>query len=182
LIQLNPFAAGALAPNQASSGATLYLASQGSGSLTFTVTAGDVRLDQVRFQIWAPDQNALLAESFVPVRYHFVAQAPGLNAPAQLAPPPDSVVGPYPHATTLRWSGVPGAARYGVQIDFLHYCEPGRWCTEAATGNYGQVEATGTQYTFDFAWAQPVRWRVWAIDTQGRPGPKSPWWGFRYSP
>jgi hypothetical protein len=181
-IQLQPFAGGALAPNRATSDATLYLASQGRGSLTFTVTAGDVRLDQVRFQIWTPDQNALLAENFVPARYHFVAPAVGLSTPTQLAPPPDSLVGPYPHATTLRWSEVPGAARYAVQIDFLHYCQPGRWCTETATGNYGQVEAAGTQYTFDFGWAQPVRWRVWAIDAQGRPGPRSPWWEFRYTP
>ena len=182
VIQLHPFAAAALVPNQATSDATLYLASQGRGSLTFTVTAGDVRLDQVRFQIWTPDQNALLYENFVPVRYHFVAPAVGLNAPTQLAPPPDSVVGPYPHATTLRWSEVPGAARYAVQIDFLHYCQPGRWCSEAWAGNYGQVEAAGTQYTFDFGWAQPVRWRVWAVDALGRPGPKSPWWEFRYTP
>jgi hypothetical protein len=181
IVQLHPFAAGTLAPNQATSGATLYLASQGRGSLTFTITAGDVRLDRVRFQMWTPDQTALLYENFIPVSYRFVPLAVGLSAPAQLDPPHGDVVGPYPRAVTLQWSPVPGAVRYGVQLDPLNYCQTGKWCTEVAMASYGQYEATWTQYTFDFGWALPTRWRVWAVDAQGRAGPRSPWWEFRYS-
>jgi hypothetical protein len=36
-------------------------------------------------------------------------------------------------------------------------------------------------YTFDFVGAQPGRWRVWALDKNGKPGQKSPWWTFHYT-
>lgn len=36
-------------------------------------------------------------------------------------------------------------------------------------------------YKFDFVGAQPGRWRVWAVDNEGREGEKSPWRTFTYT-
>jgi hypothetical protein len=39
---------------------------------------------------------------------------------------------------------------------------------------------TETSFEFDFIGAQPGRWRIWAIDKDGREGFKSPWRVFIY--
>jgi hypothetical protein len=42
------------------------------------------------------------------------------------------------------------------------------------------TKLNSTSYEFGFAGAQPGRWRVWAVDKDGREGFKSPWRTFVY--
>ena len=66
-----PFAGGALAPNYAASGSSLYPTGSGSGSGSFTIASGDVTVDRIRFQMLSADQSRVLFEGFIPVHYQF---------------------------------------------------------------------------------------------------------------
>jgi hypothetical protein len=60
---------------------------------------------------------------------------------------------------------VPGASFYKVEIQFQ---SGSNWSP------LGPVKSTRTiTHTFDFVGAQPGRWRVWAVDGEGKEGPKS---------
>ena len=109
-----------------------------------------------------------------------------LPAPAQLNPADGAVFDYYPRATKLEWSPVEGAVSYSVEVDF---------CSERGRDRSGCVNPqplkmlnnpatkgiVGTTYEFDFVGAQPGRWRVWAVDAEGREGFKSPWRRFVYN-
>lgn len=82
----------------------------------------------------------------------------------------------YPRTTKLDWNPVSGAVSYKIQIQ---YCSPAG-CNVWAV-NYPIVSTIATDYTFNFVGAQPGRWRVWAIDTNGKESLKSSWWNFRYT-
>jgi hypothetical protein len=103
------------------------------------------------------------------------------TAPRQLSPADGATFSSYPRTTTLRWQPLAGAARYSVEIDCLHCCESGRWCSEVGRPWKVVPNLTTTTYTFNFVGAQPGRWRVWAMDSQGRAGAKSPWRTFTYT-
>jgi hypothetical protein len=113
--------------------------------------------------------------------YVFGKAPQGLAAPVQLAPANGAVFNNYPRKTTLVWKPVPGAAKYAVEIDCMSCCQAGKWCTDAGTTWKVVQNINANQYTFDFVGAQPGRWRVWAIGPNNQPGPKSPWWEFRYT-
>ena len=66
-----PFANGARAPNYAASGSPIYPVGEGNGSASFTISSGEVTVDQIRFQVWTADQNQLLDEWFITVNYRF---------------------------------------------------------------------------------------------------------------
>ena len=111
---------------------------------------------------------------------------PGLHLPAppQLAPEDGATYNHYPRSTKLEWSPVDGAVSYSVEID---YCQGGRGKRECVDphlltlkSNPSMQGVTGTEYQFRFIGAQPGRWRVWAIDKDGREGFKSPWRLFFY--
>jgi YVTN family beta-propeller protein len=102
-------------------------------------------------------------------------------APVQLAPADGTVFDHFPRTTKLRWSPVPSAASYTVEIDCFHCCQAGKWCTDVDRTYKLVPNVRETGYTFGFAGAQPGRWRVWAVDVEGKEGPKSVWWGFRYT-
>lgn len=112
---------------------------------------------------------------------NFVVTRVGLIAPAQIAPASGTVFNHYPRTMTLRWAPVAGATKYVVQVDCFHCCEAGACCTDVGRTSYGQQSVTDTQYTFHFVGAQPGRWRVWAVGADGREGPRSAWWEFRYT-
>jgi hypothetical protein len=111
----------------------------------------------------------------------------GLNlpAPAQLSPSDNSAFDYYPRKTKLEWEAVEGAVSYAVEID---YCRGGQRdkqkCVDAqplaVTTNPPTTGILATTYEFEFVGAQPGRWRVWAIDKEGREGFKSPWRRFVY--
>jgi hypothetical protein len=115
--------------------------------------------------------------------------APGVNLPAppQLSPADGATFDHFPRRTRLEWSPVEGAASYAVEVD---YCEArgsragGCADPQPLASLMKNVPPThgvkGTAYEFDFGGAQPGRWRVWAVDGEGREGFKSPWRRFVY--
>ena len=108
-----------------------------------------------------------------------------LDAPNQLFPGSRTVFNHYPRQTTLKWSPVEGAVSYSVEVD---YCEGGQKnqtiCVNPQplriTNNPPTSGIVSTNYEFEFVGAQPGRWRVWALDKEGREGFKSPWRLFVY--
>lgn len=108
-----------------------------------------------------------------------------LPAPIQLSPANDEVFDIYPRLTKLEWSPVEGAVSYSVEVD---YCDGGvrnrRGCVNPqphkVRNNPPTSGIVNTTYEFAFVGAQPGRWRVWAVDKEGREGFKSPWRRFVY--
>lgn len=111
----------------------------------------------------------------------------GLNLPAprQLSPADNAVFDFYPRKTKLEWEAVEGAVSYVLEID---YCRGGKrdnpQCVNpqplALPINPPTSGITKTTYEFEFIGAQPGRWRVWAVDGEGREGFKSVWRKFIY--
>lgn len=104
-----------------------------------------------------------------------------LAAPEPLAPAAGVVFGHFPRTTVVSWRAVPGAATYTVEVDCLHCCQSGRWCTDVGKTYIVAPGLHGTSYEFTFAGAQPGRWRVSAADAAGSRGRPSPWREFSYS-
>jgi len=103
--------------------------------------------------------------------------AAGVEAPRLLSPAPAAVFDHFPRETTLVWAAVPGASSYFVETD---YFSGDHWDSERRTTPIA-FRVTDPVYSFKFFGAQPGRWRVWAVDAAGRPGPKSEWREFRYT-
>jgi hypothetical protein len=104
-----------------------------------------------------------------------------LPAPSLVSPDNGTAFNHFPRRTTLAWRLVPGAKSYTVEVDCYQCCQTNKWCTDVGRKWKEAPGLTTTSYSFDFVGAQPGRWRVWAVDAQGRPGPKSAWWEFRYT-
>jgi hypothetical protein len=122
-----------------------------------------------------------------------------LAAPDPTAPEDGAFFDRVPRTTTLRWQPVQGAAQYRVEIENCArrgasangQVTTGAMCSQYCDvyGDRGDcgyvpgatVEATATEYTFDFGGASPGRWRVSAIDGAGQPGPPSPWSEFAFT-
>jgi hypothetical protein len=97
---------------------------------------------------------------------------PAISAPVLLSPSDGTRFDHFPRTVTLAWEKVPGASGYKVEIQY----QGGGW------NPLGQVKTTAaTTHTFGFVGAQPGRWRVWAVDAEGREGPKSVWSGFYFT-
>lgn len=108
-----------------------------------------------------------------------------LPSPLQLSPDNEVVLDYFPRATKLEWSAVEGALSYAVEVDYCRGGEKdGRTCfnpqPHTVRGNPLMSGILETKYEFQFIGAQPGRWRVWAIDKDGRAGFKSPWRTFFY--
>jgi len=92
--------------------------------------------------------------------------------PTLLSPADGTRFNQFPRTVTLAWERVPGARGYRVEIQY----KSNDWSP------LGPVRSVpSTTYTFDFVGAQPGRWRVWAVDAEGKEGPKSGWWEFSFS-
>jgi hypothetical protein len=70
-IFVRPITNGAATPNYAAHGSPIYPAGAGEGSGFFTITAGQVVVDQIRIQMYNADQSTLLFEAFLPVYFRF---------------------------------------------------------------------------------------------------------------
>ena len=103
-----------------------------------------------------------------------------LVAPSQVSPVSGSVFDSFPRTTKLVWTHVPGATSYAVEVD--PYCGD-QWCSEAGASQlvYAAAEIQDTTHTFEHVGAQPGRWRVWAVGRDGKTGPKTDWWQFKYT-
>jgi hypothetical protein len=116
--------------------------------------------------------------------------SPLLAAPVQVAPAVNAKFAQYPRTTTLHWNPVEGAALYAVEVDYcqssqnLNEClqpNPLIFSFDAPSKPLSQSTTVETTFTFNFVGAQPGRWRVWAVDKNGRKGLKSPWRLFVYA-
>ncbi|MDR3700114.1 MAG: tetratricopeptide repeat protein [Candidatus Sulfopaludibacter sp.] len=101
-----------------------------------------------------------------------------LAAPKAISPADGAVFNHFPRETTLVWSEVPGAAGYVAEWD---YKDDLGWAGERTAILGRTALLTLPVATFQFVGAQPGRWRVWAVDAAGNPGPKSEWREFRYT-
>jgi tetratricopeptide (TPR) repeat protein/thiol-disulfide isomerase/thioredoxin len=124
---------------------------------------------------WAVSRKADAQRSLAPAPS---AVAAALPAPKLLSPDPGAVFDHYPRQTTLVWAEVAGAASYVVEWD---YKDGNTWWTETHGSRGGILEAPKPVATFQFVGAQAGRWRVWALDSAGHPGPKTEWREFRYT-
>ncbi|MCC6187956.1 MAG: hypothetical protein IT318_02900 [Anaerolineales bacterium] len=86
-IFIRPFSSGALAPNYAAHPSPVHPAGGGSDSGFFTITSGQVVVDQARVQMWDANQTTLLFEAFLPVYYRF---RDGTNIVTQIEFNPDT--------------------------------------------------------------------------------------------
>jgi hypothetical protein len=107
-----------------------------------------------------------------------------LPAPKQLSPESDQVFDYYPRRTKLEWEPVEGALRYSVEVDYCQFKKDSNQCNDPQPLIFPGIPATAnlttTTYEFQFVGKQPGRWRVWAIDKEGRAGFKSTWRTFVY--
>ncbi|HEX7296039.1 MAG TPA: hypothetical protein VF251_09830, partial [Pyrinomonadaceae bacterium] len=108
-----------------------------------------------------------------------------LEAPHPYSPPDGTEFFHYPRLTRLEWLAVPAAATYTVEVDFCLGGYPAQKECKEPRPLIGlkippMAGIQGTTYEFLFLGNQPGRWRVWAVDSSGRPGRKSEWMMFFY--
>lgn len=65
-----PYTNGSLTPAYSASGSPIYMGA-GMATGSFTITAGDVIVDEIRIEVKDADNNTLLRRCWVPVRFHF---------------------------------------------------------------------------------------------------------------
>jgi thiol-disulfide isomerase/thioredoxin len=104
--------------------------------------------------------------------------APELLAPRLLSPASRAIFSHFPRETTLLWAEIPGAVSYVVEWD---YKGSDTWASEQRGGPGVIMRSTQPTTTFNFIGAQDGRWRVWAMDAQGREGVRSEWREFTYT-
>ncbi len=104
-----------------------------------------------------------------------------LSAPQLLSPRNQSRINHYPRNLTLRWKPVANARSYIVEIDCLNCCARGKWCSETGKTYKRIPSLSSTQYKFQFIGAQAGRWRVQAVDRNGKAGKQSQWYNFRFT-
>jgi hypothetical protein len=86
-IWARPFSNGALTPNYAAHPSPLYPMGSGVGNGFFTITTGDVVVDQIRFQINDSTGSTLLFEALLPVYLRFTD---AIHAVTNIALTPDT--------------------------------------------------------------------------------------------
>ena len=70
-----PMTGSSTTPNYAASGSPLYPTGSGTGSGSFTITAGNAKVDGIRFQMYNDAQTSLLLEVILPVNYDYAAHS-----------------------------------------------------------------------------------------------------------
>jgi TonB family protein len=106
-------------------------------------------------------------------------QDASLPAPKPISPPDHAMFDGYPRRVTCKWEASPGAVSYLLEWDYMYR---DAWHAESQGIPGAAYETTATETTFDFAGAQPGRWRVWPVNNNGQRGNPSEWRTFRYLP
>jgi tetratricopeptide (TPR) repeat protein len=104
--------------------------------------------------------------------------ANALPAPALVSPVAGATFSIYPRETALVWAAIPGAASYVVEWD---YKGGDTWASEQRGTSGVMIRSSEPKASLNFIGAQPGRWRVWAIDSQGTEGARSEWREFIYT-
>lgn len=104
-----------------------------------------------------------------------------ISAPKQLSPGNGAKFSHYPRTNTFAWKPVPGAKSYTIEIDCMHCCKAGKWCSDLGKSWRVKTNLKSTNFTDTFVGAQPGRWRVWAVGAGGVKGIKSPWYTFSFT-
>jgi hypothetical protein len=73
-IYADPMSGDSLAANYTVGGVIIYHGN-GTGSKSFTITTGNVVVDKIRFQVYDANQNTLILEFFIPVKFYFSENA-----------------------------------------------------------------------------------------------------------
>ncbi len=108
------------------------------------------------------------------------AAAGALEVPQLVTPPEGAVLTFFPRTIDFEWKAVPRAATYGIEVDCYHCCATDRWCSDVNPRAVPRHEVIASRFTTEFPGNQPGRWRVWAIDGAGRPGPRTAWREFTF--
>ncbi len=99
-----------------------------------------------------------------------------LEAPGLVAPADGQVFDIFPRDVRFEWRGVRGAASYTLEVDVWGACAGGRWCSDVGTDRTTKYDGlTATSHTAGFVGAQPGRWRVQAVNSDGSIGAMSEW-------
>lgn len=98
-----------------------------------------------------------------------------LPAPVQISPEEDEVIDNIQRKLVCTWEPVEGAASYTLQVDCYHCCESYTWCTEIGE-EYRLIEKLKETTSWIYLGGMnEYKWRVWAVDSDGKKGAKSPW-------
>src|SRR5262249_41741331 len=123
--------------------------------------------------------------------------SPASPSPAPSVTPPETMAAPRPsqppcgttiawpakdHLLVLGWEPVNGASTYTVEADCFG-CSGGNWSSQGGAtwhmreglGLRSPIYSSTLHVDLHNAGGQALRWRVWAIDQDGRQGRKSPW-------
>lgn len=97
------------------------------------------------------------------------------SPPVLTYPYDNSLLETFPRVTTLRWRPSERATHYSVMLQY-QLPTTGQWFDMP---NY-PISIEGEEYILTFVGAQPGRWRVEAVNDQGRSAPSN-WWYFRFA-
>ena len=101
-----------------------------------------------------------------------------LGAPRLVSPEEGAVLTFFPHLVDFQWAPVAGAARYRIEFDGYNCgSRADQWCYEVNRRVARAHEVSAPKYTSnnELLGNQPWRWRVSAIDKQGRPDTPTVW-------
>ena len=70
-----PMSGGSLSPNYVAHPSPVYAVGRGTSSGWFTITTGNVTVDQIRFEVWDDQQTTILLRFYIPVHMIFSSNA-----------------------------------------------------------------------------------------------------------
>jgi TonB family protein len=104
-------------------------------------------------------------------------QDSSLPAPIPISPPDHAMFEGYVRRLTCKWEASPGAVAYLLEWDYM---DQGAWHAESSGIPGTAYEASATEASIEFIGAQPGRWRVWPVNSNGQRGNPSEWRSFRF--
>ena len=152
---------------------------------SFTVSISNDRYDDWTEKIIGGVRTGEVRELAVSMTDELSRDGNRLAAPPPVSPADGTVLSGFPRLTRLQWDPVPGAVTYIVDLEYCDFEDPfrpvgGKCYPLDHFRNPPTSGITDTGYEFNFLGAQPGRWRVWAVDADGRLGKKSNWYKFFY--